>query len=96
MKRIIKTEHFLLRAWQRGIHQSSIRKITKLINSDELQNKSIVLVGKERLKKLGIKTNKSALVIIVRKKSVLITTFFVENIYEYLKSQKEKMQTIIL
>jgi len=96
MKTIIyKTDHLYLRAWERGINQSEIDKISKLINPKELGRKSRIIIGKEKLKQLGIKTKKSGFVFIAIGMA-LITTFPVDNIFNYLKSQKEKINTIIL
>jgi len=93
--KIYKTNHLYLRAWERGINQSEIDKITRLINAKELIGKSRIIIGKEKLKQLGVKTKESGFVLIAKGKS-LVTAFPVDNIYNYLKSQKQRINTIIL
>jgi len=92
---LYKTDHLYLRAWERGINQSEIDKISKLINPKQLGKKSRIIIGKEKLKQLGIKTRESGFVFIAIGKA-LITAFPVDNIFNYLKSQTERINTIIL
>lgn len=93
--RFHKTNHFWEQAWERGINQHEVDIITKYIDKRNLKEKSRIIVGKEKLKELGLKTKDDCLILIA-KGHLLITTFFVENLYNYLKSKKEKINTIIL
>ena len=90
-----KTNHFWEQTWERGIYQHEIDKITEQIDNKKLKGKSRIIVGKEQLKELGLKTKDDCLILIA-KGNLLITTFFVDNLYNYLESQQEKINTIIL
>lgn len=94
-KALNKTDHFWEQAWERGINQHEVDKITKLIKREDLKGKSRIVIGKEKLKEIGLKTKCDCLILIA-KGHLLITTFFVENLYNYLKSKQEKINTIIL
>ena len=93
--KLYKTSHLYLRAWERGINQSEIDKITKLIKPKLLGKKARIIIGKEKLKQLGIKTRESGFVLIAIGKA-LVTAFPVDNVFNYLKSQTERINTIIL
>jgi hypothetical protein len=93
--KLYKTNHFWEKAWERGISQWEVEKITKQIDKNKLKGKSRIIVGKEKLKELGLKTKDECLILIA-KGHLLITTFFVDNLYNYLKSKREKINTIIL
>ncbi|MCD4792404.1 MAG: hypothetical protein K8R54_04160 [Bacteroidales bacterium] len=94
-QQIYKTNHFREQAWERGIYQHEVDKITEQIDKEELKGKSRIVVGKEKLKELWMKSKDDCLILIA-KGHLLITTFFVDNLYNYLKSKKEKINTIIL
>ena len=90
-----KTEHFQYRQWDRGIDDDIINKIACELK--EIPNKkSLLIVSNELLKKIGAKIKKKTNLIIVSKGKALITLFYVDDLYKYLKSQKGKINTILL
>ena len=90
-----KTEHFRYRQWDRGIDDGVIDKIACVLK--EIPNKkSLLIVSNELLKKIGAKIKKKTNLIIVSKGKALITLFYVDDLYKYLKSQKGKLNTILL
>jgi len=86
MKRLIKTHHFIERSWERGYHQSDINK---LIDKMENKNKKhFYLINKNALTKLDIKRTKARYLVIVVRDSVLLTLFEVDNLYQFLKQNR--------
>lgn len=80
-----KTDHFLYRLWDRGIDCRVIDAITS--NIEEVsKEKTILIVGKSFRKKLGLKKLSNNHLIVVIKKNLLITAFYENNLYAYLKT----------
>ena len=84
--RLIKTNHFLLRAWERGYYHSSIEKLTKGFKASK--EKVFYVIDKKKLKNLGVKTTLSKYLIIVVKENALVTLFEVNDLYGFLKGKK--------
>ena len=90
-----KTDHFLFRQWDRGIEDSIIDKILTKLNKPS-KTKSMIIVSYDFLKKTGYKIKKNTNLIIVSKGKALLTLFFVDDLYAYLKSKKGNINSIIL
>jgi Ni,Fe-hydrogenase I large subunit len=90
-----KTEHFLFRQWDRGIEDDIIDKITTQLKTSS-KTKSIIIVSNSFFKKAGYKIKKNTNLIIVSKGKALLTLFFVDDLYAYLKSKKGNISSIIL
>ena len=82
--KIYKTEHFWQRAWERGINQSELDKLIRDLKP--VKRKTLVVFGKNNLKKAGIKLKNKSHLIIVIKDNALITLFEVPNLFYYMKS----------
>jgi hypothetical protein len=83
MKKIIKTQHFIERSWERGYHQSDINL---LINKMEIKTKKhFYLINRRVLSEMGIKKIDSKYLVIVIRDKVLLTLFEVDNLYQFLK-----------
>jgi len=95
-----KTNHFWEKAWDRGISMLTISKIEGILLNDDRYKLSIektrLIIGKEKMKELGIKSKASGLVIIIKEGYLLITTFFVDSIWNYCKSNNEEIKTILM
>ena len=95
-----KTNHFWKRAWERGISMLTISKVERiLLNNDKYKipkKKTRLIIGQETMKELGIKSKASGLIIIIKEGYLLITTFFVDSISNYCKSNKEDIETILM
>jgi len=95
-----RTDRFLKRAWERGIPTLMISKIECiLLNNDNYKvskNKTRLIIGKDMIKELGIESKSSALVIIIKDGFLLITTFFIDNIWGYCESSNEEIETILM
>ncbi len=89
-----KTEHFIFRQWDRGIEDLYIEKIT--CNFLPQKKKTMIIVGSEKLKQIGLKLKRKTNLIIIQKGKSLITLFMVDDLYEYLKSLKKTINVIIL
>lgn len=89
-----KTEHFIYRQWDRGIDDDSIERIVKEI--EPCNKKSLIIIGSENFKKYGLGKSKNRNLIIIQKGKALLTLFFVKDLYNYLKSQSRKLNSIIL
>jgi len=94
------TNHFLKRAWERGFPMLIIGKIERMLINDSkyhlTKNKTRVIIGKKMMKQLGIKSKAAALVIIIKEGRLLVTTFFIYNIWNYCSSTKEEIETILM
>jgi hypothetical protein len=90
-----KTEHFLFRQWDRGIEDIIIDKIITQLKTSS-KTKSIIIVSNNFFKKAGCKIKKNTNLIIVSKGKALLTLFFVDDLYAYLKSKKGNISSIIL
>lgn len=78
----IKTDHFIYRLWDRGIDE---RKIDKIINRLKIlsSKRTINIVASASLIKFNIKSNEPLVIVSIN--NVLVTAFFVTNLYNYLK-----------
>ena len=86
MRKIIKTRHFIERSWERGYHQSDINL---LINKMETKTKKhFYLINRKVLHKMGIKKIDSKYLVIVLQNKVLLTLFEVDNLYQFLKTNR--------
>ena len=86
MKTLNKTHHFIERSWERGYHQYDINKLI-----DKMENKSkkhFYLIKKNVLAKLEVKRIKANYLVIVVRDNVLITLFEVDNLYQFLKQNR--------
>lgn len=94
-----KTTHFIYRQWDRGIDDIDMNKIlVKLHQKLEkiTSTKTLVFVGEQMLKKLGLKyKNVSNLVLVLHKQNLLITMFFIKDFWQYVKSQPIKHCVLI-
>jgi hypothetical protein len=81
-----KTQHFLLRQWERCIDDIELNKILRQVPSS-FKKKTHVFVSKTWLQKLKIKAKPCAtLVIVVEKRNTLVTLFVVDDFWAYFKS----------
>lgn len=64
--------------------------VTKTIN----YKKTLLVVGKDKLKSLRFKKVTNEHLIIVIKRNVLITLYFVKDLYPYLKSLRKKTNVL--
>ena len=94
MKTIIKTNHFLKRAWERGFHQYDIDRLTE--NAKQGKAKTRLVYGSDKLRKLGYKFAKKSHLVVIMKSNVLVTLFEVPDLYSYLKSIQDNCSTIIM
>jgi len=92
-RKLIQTEHFLIRAWERGYYSSSIDKLVKEMSTT--YDKSYFIINRENLRKRGVKKTKSSYLVIVVKKNLLITLFELNNLYEFLKANSNARIEII-
>ena len=86
MKKLIKTEHFIIRARERGYHQFDINKLLKKMEKKE--NKHFYLISKKVLAKMDIKKIKPSYLVIIVKNNMLLTLFEVDNLYPFLKQNR--------
>ena len=94
-KTFYKTEHFIYRQWDRGVNDEVIEKIACKLRGVP-QKKSVIIASTDLLKKAGIAVKNTTNLIVISKGKVLITLFFVDDLYNYLKSLRGKLNTIIL
>lgn len=92
--RFQKTDHFHYRQWDRKIDDSVLDEILKRI-SRSVQDKTLLIVSNNLLKGLGCKSMSNENLIIVIKRNVLITLFKVNDLYQYLSSNKHIAKQII-
>ena len=91
--RLIKTDHFLLRAWERGYYHSSIEKLIHKIRA--CNKKAFYLISNKTLKKLNVKKTKSKYLVIVVKENCLVTLFELDDLYQFLKvNSQHQIETI--
>ena len=81
-----KTQHFLLRQWERHIDDIELNKILKQFPST-IKQKTHVFVSPVWLRKLKIKARSTAaLVIVVGKRNALITIFITDDFWTYIQT----------
>lgn len=80
-----KTDHFLYRQWDRGIDSRIIESITSNING-VFKDKTLLVIGKSDLKKFGLKSASNLHLVLVIKRNILITLYYVKDLYPYLKT----------
>lgn len=81
-----KTTHFIERSWERGYHQSDINRLIRKM--EKKGKKHFYLIHKKALAKLEIKKTKADYLVIVVKENVLITLFEVNDLYQFLKENR--------
>jgi hypothetical protein len=80
-----KTQHFLLRQWERCIDDIELNKILRHIPSS-FKTKTHVFISKTWLQQLNIKAKPYAtLVIVVEKRNTLVTLFVVDDFWAYFR-----------
>lgn len=84
-KYLQKTHHFLLRAWQRGFYHSSIEKLTFEISPVKV--KTFYLINRKKLKELNISIESHYLIIVV-KEDCLVTLFELDDLWSFMKINK--------
>jgi len=86
-----KTDHFLYRQWDRKISEELLSEVFNKIGDIKKESKKILfIVGNRMLRKYKCaKTSKENLVIVL-KNNVLVTLFLVDDLYQYLKTQRNK------
>ena len=89
-----KTEHFLYRQWDRGIEDNILEAIICKIRPKKA--KTTIITSPDFLKSLNRKILKKSHLIIVAKGKSLLTIFFVNDLYAYLKSRKGNINPIIV
>jgi hypothetical protein len=90
MKRNVfrKTHHFLMRQWERCIHDFELDKV---LNSIQMifDRTTHVFISYQIQKKLGLKFKKNeTMVLVVGACNKLITLFFIDDFYSYIKSKR--------
>ena len=95
MKNLKKTEHFLYRQWDRGVTDTLLEKLLNNFKN-KFKKKTLLIIGSNILKKYGEKVSNKKVLIIVLKKGVLITLFYVDDIYNYLKSISGKENECVI
>lgn len=93
-QKFYKTDHFKYRQWDRGIEDCIVDAVTSKLNI--LKTKSTIIVSARFLKSLKLQISKNSHLIIVSKEKSLLTLFFVNDLYAYLKSLKGNINTIIV
>ncbi len=87
-----KTKHFLLRQWERNIHDEIL--YYTLSSKWYFNKKTILIISKKILKKYGLNTNQELFLVV--KKKILITCYYSE-IKKFVVAQKQiKIDTIII
>ncbi len=89
-----KTEHFLYRQWDRGVGDDVVNRVTSKINIGD-SKPTIIIVSFKFLKSLKVQISKNAHLIIVASGRTLLTLFFVDDLYAYLKSKKGNLSFLI-
>ena len=88
MKNYRKTDHFLQRQWERCIDDYDLNKIRDKIKIN-IKEQTHLFFGEKLLKNAKIKKNNHPnLVIVVQKKNVLVTIFFIEDLLEYFQETR--------
>ena len=90
-----KTNHFINRQRDRNIDDAIVSKITSKIKEIS-KSKSIIIASKNLLKKIGMNTKVKKNLILISQGKVLITAFYINDIYAYLSSLHGKIETIIV
>jgi len=85
-QQLIKTEHFLIRAWERGYYTNSIDQLVIGVKTNH--KKMFYIINRQTLKKRKIKMTRSSYLVIVIRKNRLITLFELNNLYDFLKANK--------
>lgn len=88
-----KTDHFLYRQWDRAVEDRVIDSITCKLKPTKA--KTTIIASSKFLKSLKLQFSKTTYLIIVAKDKSLLTLFFVDDLYLYLKSLKGKINPII-
>ncbi|MBR4690879.1 MAG: hypothetical protein IKO90_10530 [Bacteroidales bacterium] len=76
-----KSEHFLLRQWERGFSDSFIEKIVWKIPFLK-KGKNAYIISKKTLKSCGEQKPQKELVLVLRG-SMGITMYFIDDLYEF-------------
>lgn len=95
IKHYQKTDHFLYRQWDRGVNDYVVSEIIKGVTGAPIK-KTLFIAGKTLLKKLGLTKHNPSYLVIVAKSKTLITLFFVNDLFAYLKSVKGRFDVITL
>lgn len=89
-----KSEHFLLRQWERGFSDSFIERIMWKIPCFK-KGKNAYIISKKTLKSCGEQKPQKNLVLVLRG-SVAITVYFIDNMTEFFsKNQKDTRFQIV-
>ncbi len=84
-----KTNHFLLRQWERKVDNFELSKILSHFPKDLRRFSGFLIVGIHILKKVGIKTNEH--LIIVLENGKFITLYFEKNLFQFLIEKKGQL-----
>ena len=87
-RKIHKTNHFWQRAWERGYNQDEIDNLLR--NIENIDHKTLLIYGKEKLQNAGHKISGSSHLVIVAKNNTLITLFEVPDLFYFLKANISK------
>lgn len=96
-----KTDHFLLRQWERNIDDRLLRYVLIKLQR-KLRDRTNILVTTTTMKQLiksGIyipKDYANKNLLIVSHDNTLITTFFIENMYQFMKANYERAHIVFL
>jgi len=93
-KNFYKTDHFIYRQWDRAVEDKVIDAI--ICKVKPIKAKTTIIVSPKFLKSLNRKIFKKSHLIIVAKGKSLLTLFFVNDLYAYLKSQKDNINPRIV
>lgn len=89
-----KTDHFIYRQWDRAIEDKVIDAIIWKVKPTKA--KTTIIASSKFLKTLKLQLSKNTFLIIVAKGKNLLTLFFVNDLYAYLKSRKGNINSIII
>jgi hypothetical protein len=93
--KFFKTDHFKYRQWDRGIDDKIVEKAMESITGQQ-KCKSLIILGADTLKSTGVKNKKHKNLVLVAKGRNLLTLFYVNDLYSYLKSVRGEVITNIV
>ena len=90
-----KTDHFLLRQWERGLSDSLLDKISQEIICFE-KGKTIYLIRINTLKRFGEQTRKN--LVLIMNGTVAITLYFIDSLPDFFanNNKQKKVQFKII